>query len=989
MTTSQAPESGFIGRQPELAVLTAALDDALAGRGQMVMLAGEPGIGKTRLSQELASHAESLGAQVMWGWCYEHVGAPPYWPYVHPIRGYIESADAKLLSIQIGSAGAVIAQIVPELREKLPDVGEIPPAEPEQAQFRLFDSVATFFKNVSQDRPLVFIADDLHWADSSSLLMLEFLAREIASSRVLILGTYRDMEITGNHPLSKTMGNLVRDRHYRRVQLNGLSWEEVGAFVQGSKGVDLAADVLQTIHSRTDGNPLFVNEVVELIDPEQITENRAWSDVIPEGIRDAIGSRLSRLSDGCNTVLSTASVIGREFDFSLLRTLGDDVDADSVLSALDEALQAKVIDEIPDAVGRYQFGHALIQQALYDDMSSIRKLRAHASIAESLEQMHETNLEPYAAELTRHYAEAASLLGSEKLVRYSLMAGEQSLSAYGYDDALTYFQTGLAGRDISLSSTETASDEEAAALLFGLARAQATTFERHQLGEAFGTLRRAFEFYADSGNVALGVAAAIFPVAPAGVLIPGIAQLMARALTLVPPDSHDAGRILSRYGGILGAAEGDYEGAQNALEQAEAIARREGDVLLELQTLTNASDVSGRNLRWKESVDRGERAIGLLTGDENSYYEVLSRYFTSLSMIHIGQPDGVHPHAIALQALVERRVTGVLATLCFGPNIYLSGLQGDWESGRSYSDRSLEMNPTDPLVLLSRIVLEHETGESVSGDAFLDQLLEAMRLSTSGQIRAAGRVSLAITTIARITGAPANLDVAKAAANTILSQQKATPGDAMHAHAGMALLAVLEGDQIAAQQSYDQLLDKRGTMTSSVASVDRILGLLSQTLGNPSQAADHFEDAMALCRKAGYRPELAWTCCDYADTLQSRGAEGDGQKAASLLAESLAITKELGMRPLNERVSARLENVDSRPAGTSAYPDGLTQREVEVLRLICDGRTDREIAEELFISFRTVGNHVRNILGKTDTANRTEAATYAGRHGLVADESAG
>jgi len=395
LTSNESRESGFIGRQQEMAVLADALDDALSGRGQMVMLAGEPGIGKTRLAQELASRAESLGAQVLWGWCYEHAGAPPYWPYVQPIRAYVESADAQQLSSQMGSGGAAIAEIVPELRAKLSDLGQPAAAEPEQARFRLFDSVATFLKNAAQSQPMLFVVDDLHWADESSLLLLEFLAREIAASPLLILGTYRDVEVTGRHPLSQTLGNLVRERHFRRVQLGGLTQQEVGEFVEASKGVTLPGDALETIHSRTEGNPLFVNEVVELINPEQITEDRAWADIIPEGVREAIGRRLSRLSETCNQVLRTASVIGREFDFSLLSGLDSDISADGVLEALDEALEAKVIEALPARLERYQFGHALIQQALYEEMSPIRRVRAHTRVGETLEQLHQSELGEY------------------------------------------------------------------------------------------------------------------------------------------------------------------------------------------------------------------------------------------------------------------------------------------------------------------------------------------------------------------------------------------------------------------------------------------------------------------------------------------------------------------------------------------------------------------------------------------------------------------
>jgi DNA-binding NarL/FixJ family response regulator len=154
-------------------------------------------------------------------------------------------------------------------------------------------------------------------------------------------------------------------------------------------------------------------------------------------------------------------------------------------------------------------------------------------------------------------------------------------------------------------------------------------------------------------------------------------------------------------------------------------------------------------------------------------------------------------------------------------------------------------------------------------------------------------------------------------------------------------------------------------------------------MGNLDKAAEHFEAALAFCRKAGYRPELAWTCHDYAEALLQRNNPGDRQKAMALLEEALAISKELGMRPLLERVVSRLEQAESHPARAPAYPDGLTQREVEVLRLVAAGKTDRQIAEELFISVTTASTHVRNLLNKTNTANRTEAAAYAAQHQLI------
>ena len=232
MTSNESGASEFIGRRQEMAVLSAALADALAGKGQLVMISGEPGIGKTRLVQQAAAHAASSGFQVLSGWCYEHGGAPPYWPFAQPIRHYIAAAYLHQLRSQIGTGGPEIAEIVPELREKLPDLGIPQAADPDQARFRLFDSVATFLKNASQSQPMVFVVDDLHWADESSLLLLEFLMKEIATSPLLILCTFRDVEVTGRHPLTQTLGNLFRERHFQRCRRSAI----MGHF-QGEKNV--------------------------------------------------------------------------------------------------------------------------------------------------------------------------------------------------------------------------------------------------------------------------------------------------------------------------------------------------------------------------------------------------------------------------------------------------------------------------------------------------------------------------------------------------------------------------------------------------------------------------------------------------------------------------------------------------------------------------------------------------------------------------------
>jgi DNA-binding CsgD family transcriptional regulator len=248
--------------------------------------------------------------------------------------------------------------------------------------------------------------------------------------------------------------------------------------------------------------------------------------------------------------------------------------------------------------------------------------------------------------------------------------------------------------------------------------------------------------------------------------------------------------------------------------------------------------------------------------------------------------------------------------------------------------------------------------------------------------------SQVIPAIARITGILGRVEIAEAAAQAVFAEQPVSPFFAFTAKAGLALLAVQMGDQSAAANHHAYLLDHRGTMINTVLSVDHLLGLLSQTMGNVDQAAAHFEDALAFCRKSGCRPGLAETCCDYADLLRDRDTTGDRAKSITLLDESLAISSELGMPPLIERVVALKERVEAGPVRAPTYPDGLTQREVEVLRLIAGGKTNLEIAEDLVIAEGTARRHVANIYEKIGAANRVEAAAYALQKGLLSLDEA-
>jgi DNA-binding CsgD family transcriptional regulator len=960
-----------------LAVLAAALEDALDGRGQMVMIGGDPGIGKTRLAQELASHARSSGVQVFWGWCYEHAGAPPYWPYVQPIRNYVESADAHRLTSQMASGGAAIAEIIPELRERLPELGRLSAAEPEQARFRLFDSVATFLKNVSQEQPLLFLIDDLHWSDDSSLLLLEFLAREIAASPVLIVGTYRDVEVTGEHLLNRILGNLARENHCHRMQLGGLTQPETRELVEAGSGVAVEEDAVSSLYRRTEGNPLFVGEVVAAVGLHAITRDSNWTASIPTAIRGATVRRLSRLSEPCKQLLRTASVVGRDFDIQLLRDLSTDIPENEFLEGLDEALGIGVVESSPARPGRYQFCHALIEQAVYEEISPIGKARAHAAVGETLEGLHRDNLGQRAGELAYHFAEAVAVSGTEKIVRYSLIAGERALDSFAYEQALTHFNQVLEVKEGQ------ADDAEVAAAFFGLGRAQAATLSRANLAVAFASLSRAFDFYAGTNDVTRAVAVASYPMQH----LPGLritGDLVSRALKLIPPDSLEAGRLLCSNVQVLGLEEGNYEGAMEAFDSAMSIAQRRGDAELEMRTLGYSSWVDYWHLNWQETVVKGSRAIELAREARDQSFEVSARFWVGYALLGQGEIGEAQFQASAALAAAEslRDRYWLRAVLWLNELAFI--YKGDWPSAKVFSDRGLSVSPSDTRLLASRLLVEYETGNAAGGQAYLDQLIEALQLDTPGPRYHQGATALTIPLVARITGKEDQLHHAEIAAASVLAAEYATPQTSNLARLGFGLIAVLRGDVEAAKKQYASLGSIAGSYFVGISG-DRELGLLAQTMGDLEQAVTHFENCVAGCRNTGNRPELAWACHDYADALLSeergRAPLQEAQdKASSLLEEALDISTELGMAPLRERVEALEDRIKLVPVPAPAIPGGMTRREVEVLTQLAQGKTDREIARELGISDRTVQRHISNIYAKINVRNRAEATTFALNH---------
>ena len=681
--------------------------------------------------------------------------------------------------------------------------------------------------------------------------------------------------------------------------------------------------LVAAVYTQTEGNPLFVTEIVRLLVQEgsvgaglkattAVGGNDSWTIRIPEGVREVIGRRLNRLSQRCNEALTVASIVGREFTLAQLRPLVDEVSEDRLFEVLEEALSARVIEELPQAVGRYQFTHALIQETLAGELSTTRRVRLHARIAAALEELYGTELDAHAAELAHHFAEAEAVLGPEKLVRYSLVAGDRALGGYAFEEGLAHFERGLAAKGIEMTSSQPAPDQETAGLLFGLGRARLATGRRITLSEAIADLRRAFDYYAAAGDTGRAVAVGQHRLPNAVGMLTGASELIQRALELVEAGSHDEGLLLAQYITIGYYEENDVEAARDSYARALAIAERENDIDLQLLTLVQASNLETFHCDFQKSVALSLQGVELAQGVDNPQAEIMVYRWAGISQIFSGDLHAAKPHLAKARDLAEtlrdqNSLSGYWASALW------AFLEGDFEEARRFSDRSLT-DITDCRALGIRITLELELGDFEHADVYMERLLETMRLSPPGPVFEYMIPAVALPMAARIRDDTNGFEAAEAAADAVLNSANPFPFVVGAARAGLGLLAVKRGDPAVAADLHASLISHSGTiMIPNGLVYDRVLGLLAQTMGEPDQAAKHFEVALAFSRKGGYRTELAWACCDYADLLldpsTSSGRTGsDGRAlATSLLDESLSISSELGMRPLMERVLSRRE----------------------------------------------------------------------------------
>jgi tetratricopeptide (TPR) repeat protein len=449
----------FVGREAELRQLQSAFDAATSGQGSLTMVVGEPGIGKTALCEQLATYVSLRKGQVLVGHCYEEGSLSlPYLAFVEALRAYAQTCDVNRLRKELGPGAPDVARIVSEVRERL-RIQPRPKGDPEEERYRLLQAVSDFLGSAAAAKPLLIVLEDLHSADRGTLEMLGHVARNLGDKRLLLVGTYRDIEVDRTHPLSAALAELRRLPAFGRILLRGLNADEVRRMLSGIAGQDVPWGLAEAVHRQTEGNPLFVQEVVRYLAEEGIIERdkgrwRAKSDTpvemrIPDGLRDVIGKRLSGLSESCNKVLSVAAVIGRDFQMEVLQKVANMSD-DELFGALEEARKAAVIEERTGAGAKvnYRFAHAFFRQTLYEEIIAPRRIRLHQQVARALEEVYNNRLEQHAAELAEHFSYSSDRADLEKAVSYGEMAARRATDVYSYGEAVRLLEQALKVQEV-------------------------------------------------------------------------------------------------------------------------------------------------------------------------------------------------------------------------------------------------------------------------------------------------------------------------------------------------------------------------------------------------------------------------------------------------------------------------------------------------------------------------------------------------------------
>jgi len=927
--TAAAPVGrAFVGRGRERAELEAALRDALSGHGRLGVIVGDAGIGKTRLAAQLHATAQAAGAAVRWARCWEGGGAPAFWPWTVALRGVARLLDNAALRAALGAGAAQIAALVPELRQRLPELPPPPAAaalDSEHARFPLFDAVSSFLRRVADVQPLVLVLDDVHATDQASLLLLAFLARELQDARLLVVATHREIDPAVDPEQARLL--LAIGRAGVRLPLAGWDQTETADFVAAVCGASASEAFVGQLQRLTEGNPFFVDEIVRLLLAEGGGRLAAAPDLrLPNSIRATVLERVRPLAVAVRALLATAAVIGRNFDLAVLRAVAPAGEA--VLDVLAAAETAGVLMRRPGLVPRYAFAHALIREALYDALPVGERLAAHLRIGAALERLFAADLGPHLDQIAHHYAQAAADGGAAKAIEFDIRAARRAASLLAYEEAVRHLQRALQSQALLAQSDAAAALElrldlgEMQAASWSLEPAKATF--RAAAGEA-----RRLGRGAALARAALGVAGLGFGL-PRGTVDAEIVALLEEALAGLARTDPLWPRCAVRLAVELHFS-ADAEPRDALSRDAVRAARAAGDAATLAYVLNARHFAVWNSAPLEERLALTDEAIRLAETVSDGELALQGRIWRLLDLSEIGDVQAFDRELDTYTRLAElQRLPKFL-----GYAAALRGMRALW-AGRfddaianAEAAQALGARVGDRAAFMS-VGVQIFAARRAQGRLAEIEPLARVWGEQSPPIPAA-RCLLALTYADLDREAEARRVYELLAGDDFVALQR---GNALHALVPwLSELCAYLGDARRAAILYRALLPYAGRNMGlgpnlSFGPATHGLARLATLLGQWDDAQRHFEQALDDAARAEGPAWLAAIQCDYGAALLEQSPDA-APRAAAFADAALSTATALGMSGLAQRAAAlreRAAHTDPTRVAAVASAGGESER---------------------------------------------------------------
>lgn len=884
----------MVGYLAESEQLLEALRDAVAGAGAVVMLAGEPGIGKTTIARELSEWAERHGTPAVWGVGLGGEAAPAYWHWVQVVQALARRREAQELFSAIGSAAGWLRMIVPDLDLPLPSVE---PTDAVDGRFRVYDALARLLDSAATRSGLLVVLDDLHVADEASLLALSFIARSIVDKRILIVGTHRDVELERSATLARSLDELIQPSH--EIALRGLSTGDVLHMIEIRSDRRPSDALVARIHDVTAGNPLFVSELLRLLQAEGRLDDPGTASAampLPARVRDAIAGRLALLSADGREVLGVASVIGTRFRATTLSAAAS-VPGVKLLELLDQAVRLRLVRPLSDPPDGYAFAHGLIQATLYDALPAGQRLTLHQTVAQALERSHDVAAGEGLAEVAHHYLQAATANDPERAVAYARRAGDMAIEKYAYDQAV-----GLYTRALAFCAP---GGTERVGLLQDLGEAQMRAGDTE--GARATLLRAADAARAHDDAVALGRAALECGIW--GLTLGVDEQLISLAQEAVARlERSDEWGLLARVKGFLAAAlywTDQVERRERLAAEALALARSEHARMGDSDSAHTLAYVIGRCLlaRWDaESAHRDLELSGelleLSTALRHGELELLARNWRITVLLELGRFAAIDEEVARVEQMAnELRQPRAMIFLPLH-HAMQAAIAGRFDEAEALNARSAEIGQR----------VRGSVGELAGSAQLIYVRLQQGRLpELEVTLRAmaaahpemvALRSALAILLVQDGRRAEARDEIERLTARGLAGFARDCTQLVTLALVGE--VAAELGDRLRARTVYEWLEPYSGRWLVSpgacaVWPVDRSLGRLATVAGWPEKAVEHTALAREQSERVGAVPCVALTALDEARTLQTRGRLEDAGRVLELIGQARDLAQTLGM----------------------------------------------------------------------------------------------